>query len=583
MNSSDQNPKLPTWLFIVTDLALIGAAAIVACFYRPLTPTTMFLIVGCVAGGAIFGLVPLVARFERQKNETLDDRQRALEALARTVSSSAEQISIAASGLHEIAELAQKNLRHAEQLPHKLQEKIAEFQAQLASANDAEKEELERELLELRTSESERLDAVSQRIAKSAGEWAKLETAAHQHLAAANDAVAKLSQSTVSAIGKAHAAAEQAVGHAQAAAEQALSHARVEAARTIGETRGTATREIEAAKMAAFADLDARLNSATAALLDRVAIEFGAKLALTAQTLDEKIALLDAAARRIEPVVPPTPPAAVLVESVPAAGSATIPLVETPAATDVEHITPPPAAESAPAPEPVAPPKRVRKPRREEPAITPPADSAAPVVVSEDVVVVADAGTEVLPAEALPIEEPAPIPVETIPEVKPVAPHTAEPFSDVHSPVAAAPVPVEIISEPAPVAEPVQPARKRPSARKVESNDEPSLGLDLDDASGGAVVGAAERVLTSDGATRLIVTAYIGIGNRLYIRGEGPGLSWEKGVPLQFVSIGKWRWETNEANAPVNFKLYKNDDLECSALGVQTLEPGHQHDLSAAF
>jgi hypothetical protein len=93
----------------------------------------------------------------------------------------------------------------------------------------------------------------------------------------------------------------------------------------------------------------------------------------------------------------------------------------------------------------------------------------------------------------------------------------------------------------------------------------------------------AERVLTSDGATRLVVTAYIGIGNRLFIRGEGPGLSWEKGVPLQFVSIGKWRWETSDATEPVSFKLYKNDSVECTALGAQNLDPGHQQELTASF
>jgi len=92
-----------------------------------------------------------------------------------------------------------------------------------------------------------------------------------------------------------------------------------------------------------------------------------------------------------------------------------------------------------------------------------------------------------------------------------------------------------------------------------------------------------ERVRTSDGATRLIVTAYIGIGNKLYIRGDGPGLSWEKGVPLQFVSIGKWRWETPDATAPVTVKLYKNDQIECHGLGTLTLEPGRQREVNAGF
>jgi hypothetical protein len=49
------------------------------------------------------------------------------------------------------------------------------------------------------------------------------------------------------------------------------------------------------------------------------------------------------------------------------------------------------------------------------------------------------------------------------------------------------------------------------------------------------------------------------------------------------VSIGKWRWETNEASAPVYFKLYKNDELECAALGAKSLDPGYQQEVTAAF
>jgi hypothetical protein len=79
------------------------------------------------------------------------------------------------------------------------------------------------------------------------------------------------------------------------------------------------------------------------------------------------------------------------------------------------------------------------------------------------------------------------------------------------------------------------------------------------------------------------VTAYIGIGNRLFIRGDGPGLSEDKGVPLTFVSIGKWRWETNDATSTVRFRLYKNDQVECTALGERSVEPGAQQELSAAF
>ena len=680
MNPSDQNPKLPTWLFIATDVVLLATAAWIAQHSaQPLPIASTIAIVACVGLGAIALLVPLVARFERQKNETLDDRQRALEALARTVSTSAEQISIATGGLHEIAELAQKNLRHAEQLPHKLQEKIAEFQAQLATANDADKEEMERELLSLRTSESERLESVSQRIAKSATEWAKLESASHQNLVAAqqqlgaaqqqlalaNEAVANLSHGTAGAIGK-----------AQAAAEQALGQARIDAARAIGEESGAAARAVEAAKSTALTELDTKLVAATAAIIDRVALEFGTKLTQATQTLDEKIAQLEAVAKRIEtpvpaaipvPVVPATVVPAPVVPAPVADESPALP-VSTPSVTEE---TPSPAKsddDAAADPIPAPSPKRPRKPRREEPAVPAPVAEAPTVaaVVEEVTPPPAVAANEVTPAvaetpaatpsaETAARVEPAPIPVENIPDIAPFTPQTTGAFGETPAavesapepasipepvsspepapnpepapapevaavpeplpateptpvpeavptpeptpvaepePVAAiapaieptpAPPPVDMVaSDPEPVVEPARPVRKRTAVRKVE-DDEPGLGLDLDDTASSPATGASERVITSDGATRLIATAYIGIGNRLFIRGEGPGLSWEKGVPLQFVSIGKWRWESNDLTTPVPFKLYKNDDLECTAVGTQILEPGHQHELTAAF
>jgi hypothetical protein len=185
-------PKLPTWIFIVTDVALLAAAGYIATHStRPFSEATIAWIAGCVIVGAIILAVPLVALYETQKNETLDDRQRALESLARTITTSAEQISIAAGSLHEIAELAQKNLRHAEKLPHQLQDKIAEFQAQLVNANEAEKEELEKEVAALRTTESERLDSISDKIFKASTEWAKLEITAQKRLTAAADTLAK--------------------------------------------------------------------------------------------------------------------------------------------------------------------------------------------------------------------------------------------------------------------------------------------------------------------------------------------------------------------------------------------------------
>ena len=91
-----------------------------------------------------------------------------------------------------------------------------------------------------------------------------------------------------------------------------------------------------------------------------------------------------------------------------------------------------------------------------------------------------------------------------------------------------------------------------------------------------------EASVSSDGATRLLVTAYIGIGNKLFIRGDGPGLSWDKGVPMQFVSIGKWGWASNDVTMPVACKLYKNDETAALS-GEIFLEPGKHVELTALF
>lgn len=514
MSLPDQPPRISKWFFLLSDALLVAVAAFIATHSAtPLSNTVILSIVGCVGIGAIVTGFAFIADYTRQQDEALDDRQRALEALARTVNTSAEQISIAANGLHEIAELVQKNLKHAEQLPHKLQEKIAEFQAQLANANDADREELEKEVADLRTSESERLESIADKIAKSTADWVKLEAAAQKHLAAASDAIAKAQSSATAAI-------------------------------------------------------DGKFTSALSALDAKLAA-FDAKLA-TATELAERT--IESAAKAAT-----------------AAAAATVPVLPPPAAPPANPLADPSASTPT---EPTAhPPKRPRKPRREESAAeeSPSDTPSAPVPESP-----ASSATPENPAAPPPVatptetkfEEPPPISIEKIPEIVPVAPHTAEPFSS-HAVPPAPPTPpappAAISPADAPAPEAPKPPRKRPQKKPEPEPAEPALGLDIQETPAAQSAEVAERVLTSDGATRLVVTAYIGIGNRLFIRGDGPGLGWDKGVPLQFISIGKWRWETNDATAPVKFKLYKNDETECTALGVQTLDPGHQQEVTASF
>ena len=129
-----------------------------------------------------------------------------------------------------------------------------------------------------------------------------------------------------------------------------------------------------------------------------------------------------------------------------------------------------------------------------------------------------------------------------------------------------------------------KPARKRPVRKPTIADNELTLGIEIPSNEFSRFAPeVSEPAISSDGLTRLLVTAYIGIGNKLYVRGEGPGLNWDRGIPLQFVSIGKWRWESADATAPVTLKLYKNDEYECAAVGALTLTPGHQQEVTASF
>lgn len=475
------------------DAALLLAAGFIA--YRSgdtLSLPEIFAIVGCVFAGMIMGTIPFLVHYEREKNAVLDARQQELEALSQTLAASAEQISIAATGLHQVAELAQKNLRHAEQLPHRLQDKMAEFQALLANASDGEKEELEKELTALRTSETERLESVSDKIAKAAADLTRLESSTQKNLAAAQDAAAKISAQAVEAVAK------------------------------------------------VSASLDEKLRSALA-------------------QIEVRLAALPAAPKNSapSPTVAPEPD----------------PVVESPPSPSASTEKPEGSAH---------PPKSPRKLRRDE-TVPPLAGNTIPPIVAAN----PEAHIEELP------------PVKPQ-QILPVAPGTHSPY--VKPPVLPSGRGAALPDTAPPVTAEPKVVRKR-SARKSSDDSadiavhEPELALGDAPATAGASSAPADSEfsqsspdeaapvasIAADGATRIIVTAYIGIGNRLFIRGAGPGLSWEKGVPLQFVSIGKWRWETSDATAPVKFKLYKNDELECAALGAQSLAPGNQQELTAAF
>ncbi|MGH8016957.1 MAG: hypothetical protein ACREIA_01495 [Opitutaceae bacterium] len=84
------------------------------------------------------------------------------------------------------------------------------------------------------------------------------------------------------------------------------------------------------------------------------------------------------------------------------------------------------------------------------------------------------------------------------------------------------------------------------------------------------------------GATSVVATAYIGIGNKLFVRGEGPGLTWERGVPMQFLAIGKWGWTTTDAGGPVICRIFRNDETPMLDADV-IISPGEKAEITPRF
>jgi hypothetical protein len=83
-------------------------------------------------------------------------------------------------------------------------------------------------------------------------------------------------------------------------------------------------------------------------------------------------------------------------------------------------------------------------------------------------------------------------------------------------------------------------------------------------------------------ATFLSAQIDIGFGNHLYIRGEGPGLSWDHGLAMDSVGANLWTSSVKGATAPVVFKVLVND-LTWNTGPDYVVEPGQSITVTPAF
>lgn len=82
--------------------------------------------------------------------------------------------------------------------------------------------------------------------------------------------------------------------------------------------------------------------------------------------------------------------------------------------------------------------------------------------------------------------------------------------------------------------------------------------------------------------TTLTVHALPGLGKKPFIRGQGPGLSWNHGTPMEFLETGKWQWTSPDSSQPVILRIYKDDEIPAEGEAI-ALEPGEQLEITPNF
>jgi hypothetical protein len=70
---------------------------------------------------------------------------------------------------------------------------------------------------------------------------------------------------------------------------------------------------------------------------------------------------------------------------------------------------------------------------------------------------------------------------------------------------------------------------------------------------------AVKKTAPKAALTTISARIDVGFGNSLYLRGEGPGLSWDRGVLMECTGDDRWTYAVPESIQPVVFKFLIND------------------------
>jgi len=150
--------KLSKWPFFIGDALLLGVAYFVS--LQPMGPLPLSLLVLCVSGGALLGILPFVLEYrltvrlaEASSLSTAVEQMRNLEEIA-------EQITGATGRWHNVQEASEMVSASAKAIAERMATEAKAFTEFMQKANDSEKATLRLEIDKLRRMESEWLQVL---------------------------------------------------------------------------------------------------------------------------------------------------------------------------------------------------------------------------------------------------------------------------------------------------------------------------------------------------------------------------------------------------------------------------------------
>ncbi|MFT3780545.1 MAG: hypothetical protein QM790_00930 [Nibricoccus sp.] len=124
---------------------------------------------------------------------------------------------------------------------------------------------------------------------------------------------------------------------------------------------------------------------------------------------------------------------------------------------------------------------------------------------------------------------------------------------------------------------------KKSTAKAAKAPAQKAIGLaPAQKAPAPALAPAVKSSPAAAVSTKITAKIDVGFGNTLYIRGEGPGLSWEKGIPLDCVADDQWSLTLADASRPVVFKFLINDLTWCIGDDF-VVQPGGTTEITPVF